>query len=466
MFLTYLRRELRRRLKQAVVVAAGLAIGIGLVIAVSASSAGVKSAQAEVLHSLYGVGTDITVTKTPSPGAQGPLRFGGTSAGTSVSGESLRPAAGMATLPEGDVSKVASLRGTAVATGGLLLNDTKFSGIIPTSPYGSSGSAAGRTTSSVASGSVPSFSISSFGVDGVQISTSGVGPLAPSQITKGHYFTSADSTSNVAIMSTSYAAQNNLKVGSSITIKGKAIPVIGLAQVASGAADVYLPLGTAQSLSALTGDVTTIFVSATSASAVSTLASQIEKAIPGSTVTTSASLANEVTGSLASASKLVTSLGTWLSVAALAVAFLIAGLLMMAAVSRRVREFGTLKAIGWRTRRIIEQVMGEGLSLGLIGGVVGILLGIAACGVISAVSPTLSATFGPTYATGGGFGSGGFRHALAGSHTALVHLNAPLQGGTVALAVVLAVAGGLIAGAFGSWRAARLSPAAALRRVE
>ena len=62
MFFTYLGRELRRRSRQALVIALGLALGIGLTIAVSAASAGVKAAQADVLKSLYGVGTDITVT--------------------------------------------------------------------------------------------------------------------------------------------------------------------------------------------------------------------------------------------------------------------------------------------------------------------------------------------------------------------------------------------------------------------
>src|ERR1700677_1301794 len=66
-FLTYLRRELRRRMKQAVVIALGRALGVGLVITVSAASSGVKKAQNDVLSSLYGVGTDVTVTKTPSP---------------------------------------------------------------------------------------------------------------------------------------------------------------------------------------------------------------------------------------------------------------------------------------------------------------------------------------------------------------------------------------------------------------
>ena len=72
MFFTYLRRELRRRIRQAIFIALGLALGIGLVITVTAASAGVKNAQATVLHSLYGVGTDITVTKAPTAGSGGP----------------------------------------------------------------------------------------------------------------------------------------------------------------------------------------------------------------------------------------------------------------------------------------------------------------------------------------------------------------------------------------------------------
>jgi ABC-type antimicrobial peptide transport system permease subunit len=47
-----------------------------------------------------------------------------------------------------------------------------------------------------------------------------------------------------------------------------------------------------------------------------------------------------------------------------------------------------------------------------------------------------------------------------------VQLTAPITLTAIALAVGLAVAGGLIAGAFGGWRAARMRPADALRRVE
>src|SRR5215472_4692314 len=67
-FVTYLRRELRRRMRQATFIALGLALGVGLVVTVNAASAGVKKAQADVLSSLYGVGTDVTVTgSAPGP---------------------------------------------------------------------------------------------------------------------------------------------------------------------------------------------------------------------------------------------------------------------------------------------------------------------------------------------------------------------------------------------------------------
>jgi len=46
-----------------------------------------------------------------------------------------------------------------------------------------------------------------------------------------------------------------------------------------------------------------------------------------------------------------------------------------------------------------------------------------------------------------------------------VHLSAAVSANVILLAVVLAVAGGIIAGFFGGWRAARLRPAAALAKV-
>ena len=51
-FLTCLRRELRHRMRQAVVIAAALAVGVALVITATALSSEVRSAQGKVLGSL------------------------------------------------------------------------------------------------------------------------------------------------------------------------------------------------------------------------------------------------------------------------------------------------------------------------------------------------------------------------------------------------------------------------------
>jgi ABC-type antimicrobial peptide transport system permease subunit len=86
---------------------------------------------------------------------------------------------------------------------------------------------------------------------------------------------------------------------------------------------------------------------------------------------------------------------------------------------------------------------------------------------VTAVSPTLQAQLGGGGTGGAGFG--GFRGGPgreAAATTLDVALTAPVALTTIALAVGLAVAGGLIAGAFGGWRASRLRPADALRRVE
>ena len=96
----------------------------------------------------------------------------------------------------------------------------------------------------------------------------------------------------------------------------------------------------------------------------------------------------------------------------LVAAFLLASLLTLASVSRRVREFGTLKALGWKSRRIVGQVMGEAVTLGIIGGVIGVGIGLAGAELVSKLSHKLSATVGQTTgsATPGGarqFGFGG-----------------------------------------------------------
>ena len=509
MFFTYLQRELRRRARQAIFIALGLALGVGLVITVTAASSGVKNAQADVLHSLYGVGTDITVTQAPTAGSGAPGRFGFGFAGGGSTG--TRPKAGtkisvnrLSAFEYGPISatsvtSISKLKNVAAATGALTLNDSKVSLTIGSSSgnngggFGGSGGFRGHGNGG----------FSNFTVSGVDLSTGALGPLSSAKLAGGRTFTTSDTTSNVAVVDSDYAKSNKIKVGSTIAIgnskaKSTNFTVVGLVSTPSGTgSDVYIPLARAQSLAAMSGKVNTIYIAATSSTQISSVQKEIKSMLPKATVTTANSLASEVTGSLSSAASLANSLGKWLAIAVLVAAFALAVLLTMSAVARRVREFGTLKALGWHSRRIVGQVMGEALVIGIVGGVVGVGLGYLGSALVGAFTSPLTASLGQTtggtgtpggsrvFNPGGGTGGaggfpgggsgfpgggtrpgGGFFNRLAGSNPSLtVHLTAPVTAEIIGAAVLLAILGGLIAGGFGSWRAAQLRPAAALSRV-
>jgi ABC-type lipoprotein release transport system permease subunit len=506
LFFTYLWRELRRRMRQAIFIAVGLALGIGLVITVTAASTGVKDAQASVLHSLYGVGTDITVTKAPAAGSGGNgFGFGfrqqiGTKdrpkAGTSISENSLTGSNSLASLNASTVSTVTGLDNVAAAAGGLTLTDRTVTGTVPAvNEGGNNGSQQGGGSGGGGPVNIGgNFNVDSFTVQGADIGNGELGPLSTGKISSGKTFADADANANVALVDSNYAAQKKLKAGDTIAVgstSGKPVnfKIIGVVSEPAGdnPADVYVPLARAQALAGMKNDVNTIYVAASSAQQIDSVASAVTKAVPGSTVTDQTSLASEVTGSISSAASLANNLGKWLAVAVLIAAFLLASLLTMSAVTRRIREFGTLKALGWRSRRVIGQVMGESIAIGVIGGAAGVGLGFLGAALVGKFAPPLTATVGSTTGSatpggarqfGGGASPGGggvtsgnnpfrgsFQNAANAAHTVAVHLSAPVTIAAVVGAVVLALGGGLIAGSFGGWRAARLRPAAALSKV-
>ncbi|MEV1078922.1 ABC transporter permease [Streptomyces sp. NPDC050211] len=484
MFFTYLRRELRRRRKAALVVASGLALGIALVIVVNSVSSGMGKAQDKVLESLYGLGTDMTVTKAApasSDGAQQAPRFRfDAQDGEEEQSSDRVMVQGFETLADSTIAKVADQDGVADAVGGLSLQVLKVNGNFTPGQFqqgdGGGGGGGGGGGSQPPGGEVrgggADFDVDSYSVYGTDVTEPALGPLTSSKITSGRTFTASETNAKVVIADSAYAKEKSLKVGSTVTIKGTKFKVIGIATADSGdaAANLYIPLKQAQTLSDSKNKVTTIYVQATDSQQIDAVKSEIQKNISGTTVTTSADLADTVSGSLSTASDLAASVGKWLSIAVLVAAFLVAGLLTSSAVSRRVREFGTLKALGWKSGRVTRQVVGEAMVNGLLGGALGIALGLAGAYVVTAISPTLQAQLGGGggggMGGGGGGGMGGGPARQTSSTTLDVALTAPVSLTTVALAVALAVTGGLIAGAFGGWRASRLRPADALRRVE
>ncbi|MFB7271807.1 ABC transporter permease [Streptomyces sp. NPDC056244] len=485
MFFTYLRRELRRRRKAALVVASGLALGIALVIVVSSVSSGMSQAQDKVLQSLYGLGTDMTVTKAappPSEEGQGKRRFEFDAKGDDEQSSDRVLVQGFQTLAASTVDKVGDQEGVADAVGGLSLTVLKVNGEFKPGeftappgggqggPSGGGGGGGGRVE-----GGGAAFDVNTYSVYGTDVSAPALGPLTSSKITSGRTFNSSEADAAVAVVDSAYAKEKGLATGKTVTISGTKFTIIGVATADSGdaAANLYIPLKKAQTLADAKDKVTTVYVKAADSQQIDSVKAAIQKNIAGTTVTTSADLADTVSGSLSTASDLATTVGKWLSIAVLIAAFLVAGLLTSSAVSRRVREFGTLKALGWKSGRVTRQVVGEALVNGLLGGALGIALGLGGAYLVTAISPNLTAQLGGGAGGGAGSGMGGGAMLAGGgaarqatAKTLDIALTAPVSLATLAVAVGLAVAGGLIAGGFGGWRAARLRPADALRRVE
>lgn len=498
MFRTYLRRELVNRRRQTIIVAIGMALAIALVLVVDSVAGGIRAAQAAALQSVYGVGTDITVTEATAAAATngGGQRFQfGSGSGNATGGtrtftrNRLTVERGVTPFASTAVSKVAATAGVKAATGVLSLNDIDFTGQIPQFRSGSRSGRGGLTPGAARPTGGPdgqggsAFGVDAFTVLGYDVSGPAIGPLTAATLSSGRALTAADSGKDVAVLDSDYATSAKKKVGDTISVGGTTFTIVGIvtstsATGASGS-NVYIPLATAQKLASETGKVSSIYVEAASANDIGTVKTALQHSLGSSmTVNTEADLASSVTGSLGTASSLANSLGLWLSIVVLAAAFLLAVLFTVSGVTRRTREFGTLKAIGWSNRRIVGQVAGESIVQGLLGGVLGLAVGLIAILVVNLAHPVLSAgtaTVGRRLAAGfgggagrGGFGAGGGfgrAAAAAGANAAHIVLTLPVTAWVVLLAVGLALLGGVIAGTFGGWRAARLRPAEALRSV-
>ena len=301
-------------------------------------------------------------------------------------------------------------------------------------------------------------------IGGVDQTQPDIALVTPSQVTSGRYFSRAGG--DQALVAGTYAAKEKLKVGSKLELNGEAFTVVGLVSPPLGgqSADVYLPLKQLQALAHEKGLANVVLVRADKSSSVSSVQKELKDRLgPTAQVASSSQVAGKITGSLVNASNLSHSLGLALEILVAAAAFLLAALLTLSSVGKRVRELGTLKAIGWTQRLVVRQVVGESLVQGIVGGLAGLALGVAAAALFDAFGYRLSAS-----STSGGSGANllGLGSATLRTAKQTIALHAPLTLDLVLLGIALAIVGGLLAGAAGGLRAARLRPAEALRRVE
>jgi ABC-type antimicrobial peptide transport system permease subunit len=303
---------------------------------------------------------------------------------------------------------------------------------------------------------------SSYSVAGVDPAHPNTGVITRAQLVSGHWFDS--NPADEVLVNNAYASTKKLSVGQTLTINGKSYSIIGLVAptLTGNVSDIYFDLSTLQSLSTNSTRVNEVLVAVHSSSQVNAVAAAIRKDLPGAQVLTSKDLADQVTGSLANAHRLADDLGGALAIVVLLAAFIIAVLLTLSNVAKRVREIGSLRAMGWSRGRVVRQLMTETLGIGVLGGAVGIGVGAVISAVIGAVGPGLTVT-SSGLAVGASTVSPLLNQSVTGTITTVVHLTAPLRPTAMALGFAGALVGGLLAGIVGGWRAARLSPASALR---
>lgn len=493
-YLRFILSELRRRKGRTILTSLGLGLGVGLVVAVTALSAGLDEAQSEVLEPLTGVGTDMSVSRPivveqeegedgetgfqAGPGAQlseaeqrqlqrenGQLELDFSEYGDP--GDKFTTRNFIATdlsFPEKEATKIAKVEGVSEVGKALTLNQIIVSGTVPEESeeqqgFGPPGGAPGGAPG----GDETGFDQSS--VTGLDAQNSNLAPVTEEQLVEGRYL-GADA-SDEAMVSQSYANSNSVELGDKVKVGDRSFKVVGIVKAPLGgeSSDFYVPLGALQKMSDREGRINVLQVRAESSDQVETVAQEIESIFKGSDVTTAKDLAERVSGSLVDAKNLSSKLGAALAVVALLAAFGIASLLTLSSVNKRIRELGTLKALGWRQWLVVRQVSGESVAQGLLGGFAGAVIGLGAAALISALGISLEASVESAAQAGPGPG-GPFGQGAIEAGTSTVTLGAPVDAQMLLTAIGLAVLGGLIAGSVGGLRAARLRPAEALRSVE
>jgi putative ABC transport system permease protein len=295
-----------------------------------------------------------------------------------------------------------------------------------------------------------------------------VGTTAPTDLTSsgpgGGTFTlksgsvfNSNSTDNVALVGSTLASKNNLKVGSTFTAYNTSIKVVGIFDAGNTFSNnqVIMPLASVQTLSGQPGDITSATANVDSITNVDSVTSAAKKALGNAAdVTNAAATAQQTIAPLQN----IQTISLYSLIGAVAAGAVIILLTMIMIVRERRREIGVLKAIGASNAKVMLQFVTEAVTFTILGAVIGIGLGIAAGNPITKLLVNNSTS--TTATAGGGFGrrgfGGGFRNSLSSIH-ASVGWSIILYG--LAAAIIIAVVGSAIASFF----IAKVRPAEVMR---
>lgn len=303
---------------------------------------------------------------------------------------------------------------------------------------------------------------------GVDTSKTDIGLILPDQIVEGRYL----QNSGEVVSTRAFAQKKNYSLNGTIKIGDKEFTLVGIVEpkLYTMTADLYVSLPDAQLLAGRDGKVNILLVKATSADNVTAAGENVAALFTGATVTDASDTAKEVTGSLVNAATLTNKFIGVTSSIVIAAAFIIVSLLTILSVNKRVREIGTLKAIGWGNTRIIRQIISENIVLGIIGAAFGIGLAFGTITMLNHYNISLSATVASADANNL-FGMarrafGGQESAAVTGTTTTVPLHIAYSYIVLALGSAVAIIGSIVAGALAAIKASKMKPQEAFRNLE
>jgi putative ABC transport system permease protein len=277
----------------------------------------------------------------------------------------------------------------------------------------------------------------------------------------------SNSSADVALIGTSLASKNNLKVGSTFTAYNTTVTVDGIFDAGNTFSNnqVIMPLKTVQTLSAQPGDLTSITLTVDSITNVDAVTSAASKALGSNADVTNAAAQSQTT---IAPLQNIQSISLYSLIGAVIAGAIIILLTMIMIVRERRREIGVIKAIGGSNLKVMGQFMVESITFTVMAAVIGIGLGVVAGNPITRLLVNNSTTSSSTSVTpfGGGGGGGGrlrarggfgFIHNDVSSIHAAIGWDILLYG--LAAALIIAIIGSGLASLF----IAKIRPAEVMR---
>lgn len=227
------------------------------------------------------------------------------------------------------------------------------------------------------------------------------------------------------------AASDDARPGSTVTIDEERFRVVGVYRSDDVMTDsgAYVPLVTVRAIARTPGIVTGVWVQAQAGTDEAALAAAIERRFP--TLVTVSGV--EEFGKVDQGIALMDALDLAVTALAVGVGAIAVMNTMIMAVFERTREFGILRAVGWRGSRIVRLVVMEAVFLCLVAALVGSAFGVLATRGVLLIDE-VQGLLEPSYGLG-----------------------------VFVRAVLVAAGVGLVGAVYPAYRAVRLSPMEALR---